>query len=741
MASWLVACAILAAGAAATDARDATDCMQEFSGSFKKATDTDAKCMILSAFGECNKVISSSDALRQVAIDLYNDRKKLVPECSVTSKPTISILNRDIRVVSEQDVIFQRYKRDQIGAFQLKGIVEDQDAALKAYQASSKVRAEKLTEVVKDLGGKVESAQQNLGAAAKQTANLTSYVIKVLAAQDQKLRNVLLATDGTIDPLQVAEVYFLAIHGAIQPTDADATTVSALGVGLAPYYHPNFPSMFKCKFTNSANAKDTTTTDGVVVKDKDSADSYGVDCNTPSYVKTKTSYVLSVTYNDNKGARTIPFRGTKGRDVVLFTMTWSAVTFEDNLVNVVVQGFNPTKKYTCTFELVADSKQKKLVQAYFVQQNKSHLSCGKQPVFTGQPKTGSTIAVKLTLAALGSSDTAVFSGGGSNVVNFDACKNGIQDGSESDVDCGGACAVKCPSTKKCKADTDCQFGSCSKDKKCGGFSGVSEKFAGDSCKQIKRDYPKAKNGKYWLKGIKQILKHAIVAFCWMEGREGGGWTLFMKNWYAGHKLGPWKSTVGYGSPRTCDVLKLKGCAYKMHDDIIRAVIGQEDAETDAKFDVMQDQIGTHTYYSANNREYTVMLGYEAAWNFILYTPVPESKSKVLFRSYYMSSNFNGKTPNGDGTINWEGQLNCGRGGTAGINCYGVKSYTKGYNNQPIVGEGCKTNPSTNRWKGTLHWYMMNGNHDTYTYVCNGAQHSSGASMNPRFWIRSATGVE
>ena len=66
MASWLVACAILAAGAAATDARDATDCMQEFSGSFKKATDTDAKCMILSAFGECNKVISSSDALRQV---------------------------------------------------------------------------------------------------------------------------------------------------------------------------------------------------------------------------------------------------------------------------------------------------------------------------------------------------------------------------------------------------------------------------------------------------------------------------------------------------------------------------------------------------------------------------------------------------------------------------------------------------------------------------------------------------
>ena len=127
---------------------------------------------------------------------------------------------------------------------------------------------------------------------------------------------------------------------------------------------------------------------------------------------------------------------------------------------------------------------------------------------------------------------------------------------------------------------------------------------------------------------------------------------------------------------------------------------------------MQDQTGTNTYYSARNREYTVLLGYTAAWRFVRYTPMSESKTKAVFRSYYMPSDFNGKTSTGDGTINWEGQLNCGGVGGSGINCRGTKAATKGYNRRPIGGEGCKTNPSHNRWRGTLYWYMMNTNHDT-----------------------------
>ena len=31
--------------------------------------------------------------------------------------------------------------------------------------------------------------------------------------------------------------------------------VSALGVGMAPYYHPNFPSLFTCTYTDAATKK------------------------------------------------------------------------------------------------------------------------------------------------------------------------------------------------------------------------------------------------------------------------------------------------------------------------------------------------------------------------------------------------------------------------------------------------------------------------------------------------------
>jgi len=215
--------------------------------------------------------------------------------------------------------------------------------------------------------------------------------------------------------------------------------------------------------------------------------------------------------------------------------------------------------------------------------------------------------------------------------------------------------------------------------------------------------------------------------------------MVMKNWYSGHKLGPW-GKYAFNSPKHCDVMSKKGCAYKMNDDVIRAVIGQKLNQV-TKFDVMQDQIGTHTYYSRNNREWTMMTNYNAAWHFTRYSPVRQSAPPARFRSYFMPRNFDGVSSVGDGSINWEGTLNCGRSGTAGINCYGTLASAKGFNRKPIGGEGCRNNPSTNRWKGTLHWYMFNGNHDTYTYVCNGAQHSSGASMNPRFWIRSAAGME
>jgi hypothetical protein len=41
-----------------------------------------------------------------------------------------------------------------------------------------------------------------------------------------------------------------------------------------------------------------------------------------------------------------------------------------------------------------------------------------------------------------------------------ACDNQVQDGGESDIDCGGPCAKKCPTQQACKAGSDCASGSC-----------------------------------------------------------------------------------------------------------------------------------------------------------------------------------------------------------------------------------------------------------------------------------------
>jgi hypothetical protein len=51
-------------------------------------------------------------------------------------------------------------------------------------------------------------------------------------------------------------------------------------------------------------------------------------------------------------------------------------------------------------------------------------------------------------------------GGGAGGAN--ACANGVRDGAETDVDCGGGTCGKCDVNKVCAADGDCKTGSCSR---------------------------------------------------------------------------------------------------------------------------------------------------------------------------------------------------------------------------------------------------------------------------------------
>jgi hypothetical protein len=57
-----------------------------------------------------------------------------------------------------------------------------------------------------------------------------------------------------------------------------------------------------------------------------------------------------------------------------------------------------------------------------------------------------------------SSSSSTSSSGGSG------CTDGIRDGMETDVDCGGSSCPKCADGKNCSNDSDCQNGDCSNDK-------------------------------------------------------------------------------------------------------------------------------------------------------------------------------------------------------------------------------------------------------------------------------------
>jgi len=487
--------------------------------------------------------------------------------------------------------------------------------------------------------------------------------------------------------------------------------------------------MFTCVYSVAGDkgGKLTVSTAGKVVAEPvHTSLSYSIVCASPQYVAAKRTYALTIFYEDADGKRSIPFKGIKGRDGMLFDMVWTKTNFVGNEVVVDVSGFDPKKQYVCEYVDEANSNIKKITDSKFLDNNKYKLNCGKQP--TGFTIKLTSQRVKLAIKLKGSSTAATYAGTGTNLIELPTCQNGIKDGSESDVDCGGLCKQKCGPQKKCAKAGDCFNNMCLKNT-CGGKSGTSQSEAAESCKQIIRDYPKAKNGRYWVRGVGNTVAPFKV-FCWLVDRLGGGWTLGFTNGYH------WCHT-GSGAQGNVDgnVLGNRAGCYKMADDKIRAVIGQKSGQS-SKFDVMNDQSTWDRRYTSANLEYTVMLGYTERWHFTRWTPVGPSKTKVSFRSYYWNSDFDGTNTRGEGTLNWKGTVtNCGRGSNGGIMCNGHTQGDSGFSGNPNGGAGCKKRLST-RWTGNMHWYMSHSNYDTYVFVCAGAQHTSGRHFNHRWWFRS-----
>ena len=229
------------------------------------------------------------------------------------------------------------------------------------------------------------------------------------------------------------------------------------------------------------------------------------------------------------------------------------------------------------------------------------------------------------------------------------------------------------------------------------------------CAAIKKLYPQAKDGIYWIDPNGGDKADAVQAVCDMT-RDGGGWTLGVKHW-SGSGIQGRAAAVGH----VASALTLKGSPYKLSDATINAVIGKAH-----NFDVLFDQSGYNHTYSKGNYEYAVIRNYTALWTWA--GPTLGSTSPTKFRSYRLS----------DDAVAWEGNFKCGGHGGWGINCYTVTAGTN-----PQAGAGCKINMGKSSNAGWHHVYMATGGADSYLYLCNGPQHSSGHVMNHRFWFRKA----
>ena len=290
----------------------------------------------------------------------------------------------------------------------------------------------------------IKSVDQKLDAAITATSTLTDTVaaneetctdeIKKLAASIEKLKED--TETAAAEEVEVAASWIF-LTNPIHPTNRRVSVnIEVIGKNLKQYdFSPAHAPFFKCTFTDVTSAKNTFETAGQARRTThpDDEPTFDLLCPTPTSIKKKTTFQLSVEWQGGEDAVDIPFKGANKKDLITFDMTWSSVFSRqtDNHLVAAVDGLDIDTKYTCKFTQADNEDVTKSTDGAFVENTKGRkMDCGAQP--TGFAIDGASAAVIFEVFVKGSKTKASYAGpsGEGPKIQLNTCLNGAKDGDE-----------------------------------------------------------------------------------------------------------------------------------------------------------------------------------------------------------------------------------------------------------------------------------------------------------------------
>ena len=394
------------------------------------------------------------------------------------SSIAVSVFVEHTRAIGAEGAVSAAVSSEQMRATNAEiALASTLSAQLASLQGSTQASLGSLTAQLSTLSQSTSSSSQSAAvAAAAQTTALQASIASLIAAQSS-LQVSVITLQAQLTSLSAvsqsssfsasATLYWLSTNVVVNtlfsttaPTNNAPQTVDIFGVGFQPFFNSRMLNIFTCVFTATQGLNLTLTTTGNVVPYTDgSGTTYGVQCLSPGLeVTAPTTFAITLLIASTV-PQVVPFRGPTGRDTITFLMTWQTATVVNSSVLVSGTGFNPTRTYRCIYT-GRDSVNALLVQnASGIPLSTTAILCGSsQRAFA--PVVAGLAPVNLTIFEVGS-DYEVFRSPSRSqtTVSVSSCTNGVRDGDETDVDCGGSCQA-CPFGRFCTVSAGCGSGPC-----------------------------------------------------------------------------------------------------------------------------------------------------------------------------------------------------------------------------------------------------------------------------------------